>query len=102
MDSAAILRNSRREAVFTVIVWVLACLYTVGYAGLFAYRGPGEQPELIGGMPSWVVWGVVLPWFACTAVTCWYAMCGIVDEDLGEEADTAASHGLTEAEAARG
>lgn len=100
MGSGPILRNSRREALFTAAVWVLACLYTVGYAGLFAYRR--GEPELLWGIPSWVIWGVVAPWVVCTGVTCWYAMCGIQDEDLGEEVDTAASHGLPEAEAARG
>lgn len=95
MDTATILRNSRREALFTVAVWVLACAYTVGYAGLFAYRRDAA-PALTWGMPSWVVWGVVLPWIVCTAVTCWYAMCGILDEDLGEEAETAHANGERE------
>ncbi len=92
MDSTAILRSSRREAYFTGAVWVLAGAYTVGYAGLFAYRD--GTPELIAGVPSWVVWGVILPWIVCTVVTCWYAMCGIKDEDLGEEAGLGAeAHG---------
>ena len=90
MDSTAILRSSRREALVTATLWVLAGGYTVGYAKLFAYRaGP---PDLIYGIPAWVIWGVILPWVVCTVVTCWYAMCGIRDEDLGEEQESAA-HG---------
>lgn len=88
MQSSTILRSSRREATFVAIVWALACLYTVGYAGLFAYRR-GAAPELVLGMPSWVAWGVIVPWVVTSLVTCWYAMRGIQDEDLGEEQEQA-------------
>lgn len=81
--AASVLQSSRREARFVAIVWLLACAYTVGHAALFAYRK--EAPALVLGMPAWVLWGVLAPWVACTAVTCWFALRGIRDEDLGEE-----------------
>jgi hypothetical protein len=68
---------------FVAVVWVLACVYTVGYAALFAYR-TGEPLQLLFGIPSWVVWGVLAPWLAVTLVTCWYALLGMKDEDLDE------------------
>jgi uncharacterized membrane protein YhdT len=77
------LANAQREARFVLWVWLAACGYTVGYAALFAYGK--EAPPLVGGMPSWVVWGIFLPWVTCTVVTCWFALRGIRDEDLGEE-----------------
>jgi len=83
MSAVSVLQSSRREARFVLWAWLAACAYTVGYAALFAYRE--EPPPLIGGVPAWVVWGVLAPWVACTAVTCWFALCGIRDEDLGEE-----------------
>lgn len=79
-----VFESSRREALFTAVLWIACCVYTVGYAALFAYRR-GEPPELLFGIPSWVVWGVLAPWGVSTAITCWYALCGIRDEDLEPE-----------------
>jgi hypothetical protein len=75
---------SRHEAWFVVALWLLSCAYTVGYAALFGYRTE-PQPRLVFGMPSWVLYGIVAPWLVCTLVTCWFALRGIKDEDLGEE-----------------
>lgn len=77
-------QHSLREALFVALVWIGACLYTVGYAMLFAYR-PSRTPALLFGMPSWVFWGVIAPWMVCTAITFWFALYRMRDEDLGEE-----------------
>ena len=82
--TTSILQSSRREAWFVMGLWLACCLYTVGYAALFAYRRD-EVPRLILGMPEWVLWGIVAPWVVSTLVTCWYALWGMRDEDLGEE-----------------
>jgi hypothetical protein len=87
--STSLLESSRREALFVVVVWLSACLYTVGYATLFAYRVE-TTPTLILGMPAWVFWGIVVPWTVCTVLTCWYALCGMRDEDLGGDSAAAA------------
>jgi hypothetical protein len=44
-------------------------------------------------MPEWVVWGIVAPWIVSTLITCWYALWGMRDEDLGEEQATGGEHG---------
>ncbi len=76
-------RHSRREAFITICVWVATALYTVLYAAAFAYRaGP---PQLILGVPSWVVWGVFAPWGAASLITMWFAMRVMRDEDLDAE-----------------
>lgn len=80
---ASVLRSARREALFVVVVWVGACAYTVGYAALFAYR-TGEPLQLLFGIPTWIVWGVIAPWLAVTLITCWYAFHGMKDQDLDE------------------
>ena len=77
---------SRREALFVCAVWVIACAYTVGYSALFGY-GKSGYPTLILGIPSWVVWGVLAPWFACLGITLWFAGFRMTDEPLGESHD---------------
>ena len=77
---------SRREALFVCAVWIVACVYTVGYSALFGY-GQSGAPRLILGIPSWVVWGVLMPWFACLGITVWFAGFRMADEPLGESHD---------------
>jgi hypothetical protein len=94
-QTSSVLRNSRREALFVGAVWLASCIYTVGYAALFAYRQEAP-PELLWGIPTWVVWGILAPWAAVTALTCWYALCAMKDEDLGEDAPVPDGEGTGE------
>jgi hypothetical protein len=80
----SVLRSARREALFVAVVWILACVHTVGYSALFGYGQQGP-PALILGIPAWVVWGVFAPWAVVTLITCWYAFFGMRDEDLGDD-----------------
>lgn len=79
-------QSSLREALFVALLWMVSCLYTVGYAALFAYRQE-PNPRLLLGMPLWVFWGVIAPWTVCTAITLWFAFRGMQEEVLDEEPD---------------
>jgi Na+-transporting NADH:ubiquinone oxidoreductase subunit NqrD len=81
--SLSILQSSRREARIVVGLWLASCAWVVGYALAFAYRQE-PPPQLIAGIPSWVVWGVLAPWAACLAATIWMSFWGIRDEVLEE------------------
>ena len=37
------------------------------------------------GMPSWIFWGVGLPWLMANVVTIWFALKFMVDDPLGGE-----------------
>ncbi len=90
------MESSRREAIATAVVWLAACAWVVGYAVMNAYKQEAA-PALVLGMPSWVFWGVIAPWFAILAITIWAAFWGIRDEDLGEDhADDELPHGLSD------
>ena len=85
-DPSVPLQSSRREAAFVVVVWVLACLYTLGFCGLRGYSAhPASPPPLVLGIPDWVCWGVLAPWMLVLALTVWFAFRGMQDVDLGEE-----------------
>src|SRR5258708_38169384 len=60
-------RQSAKEARFVVVLWLICCVYTVGYAALFAYKAQ-PNPLLLLEMPSWVFWGVIVPWTLCTSL----------------------------------
>jgi hypothetical protein len=94
------LAHARREAWLVGLVWLLALAWTVGYCWLFGYAHPpqswwvralgalaeGQPVPVVGGMPAWVVWGIVAPGAICTLLTVLFGTVLIADDDLGEEA----------------
>lgn len=87
-----LLVSARREAIVTLIIWASALTYTVGYYATHAFPEPDQDgnlpmPELIWGIPAWVVWGVLAPWFVCTVITFVMTNVFMTDCDLGPDAD---------------
>ncbi|MBL8799146.1 MAG: hypothetical protein JNM56_34995 [Planctomycetia bacterium] len=97
-----LLRNARREAVLTLIVWAAALCWTVGYCYLFGYRHTDDswlvQQGWIGartdadfaqiaGLPDWVLFGILLPWLLCSTWTFCFGLFIMRDDDLGVEAE---------------
>ncbi len=80
-----VIRNSRRESIVALVVWLAAMTYTVGYCWLNAYDRPPEDLRLILGAPDWVVWGIAAPWSVCVVVCAWFAYAFMSDESLGSE-----------------
>lgn len=81
-------RNARREAWIILAVWAASTIYCCAYSYFFGYQRAGqtlgvEDIRPILGMPSWVVWGVMAPWAACTVFTVWFAGFYMQDDDLG-------------------
>jgi hypothetical protein len=83
-------RNAKRELLVTFLVFLAALAWSVGYCWLFGYRSEVELKNVdfqsVLGFPSWVMFGIVLPWVACTGFTVWYGLWGMQDDDLGAEA----------------
>jgi len=81
-----VLVSARREALVVLGMWLTALLWTVGYGAMFGYR-PDAEPVLVMGIPSWVVWGIFVPWTICTCVSSLLATYFIRDADLGDDPD---------------
>lgn len=105
--AAQTFRHARQEAVFALIVWFLALTWTVGYCYLHGYQhepdalvvrwGWAEPRSVdnfrtVAGIPDWVVYGIVMPWVACTIITIVFALGFMHDDDLGAIGDTEGSH----------
>jgi hypothetical protein len=85
-----VLKNARREAVVILGAWLASTAYCCAYAYAFGYQRPGkvlgvEQIRPVLGMPSWVFWGVIVPWAACAVFTFWFAGFRMSDDDLGSD-----------------
>jgi hypothetical protein len=80
-----VLVSSRREAVVVFLIWLAACLYTVGFSYAFGYGRDPATLRFILGMPDWVFGGIFIPWTVCTVLSYIVARYVIADDDLGEE-----------------
>jgi hypothetical protein len=80
-----VLKSSRREAVLVLLIWLVACVYTVGYCYAFGYHRDVATIEYVLGFPDWVFWGIIAPWTVCTALCFLLTYFVIQDDDLGRE-----------------
>ncbi len=71
-------RKSRREAVVAALLWALAAIWTVGTSYVMGYGKPAKS---LWGIPSWVVWGVFVPWGVFFLIHCWYSLVFLRDDD---------------------
>ena len=76
-----LLGHARREALVVLAIWLLAIVWTLGVC--YGWRRPGEEVQLILGMPDWIFAGVLLPWIATTIATLWFGIRFMQDDDLG-------------------
>jgi hypothetical protein len=84
-----VVRSARREAIVSILVWLGAMLYTVGYCWQYGYGRAASDVKLIWGIPDWVLWGIVAPWLVCAVISWWFAYGLMSDEPLGAEAPPA-------------
>jgi hypothetical protein len=85
-----LLKNARREAIIIGVVWFAAMTYCCTYCYLFGYIRPGhplgpQDVRPVLGMPSWIFWGIMVPWAVCALLTFWFAGFYMADDDLGED-----------------
>ena len=82
-------RRSLAEMWTVLAVWALAGVWTIAVSFALGLRVRPEQLSFpLGlGIPHWVLWGVVVPWIVCNAVTVVMCFWGIEDIPLDSEAD---------------
>ena len=76
--------RSFREAKWMLLIWFVSSVWTLGYCLTYGYApiDPNDL-EISFGMPSWVFWGVGLPWLTTMLISIGFALVGIQDDDLG-------------------
>ncbi len=89
-DDDPVLRNSRREATYILLAWLIATLvsclvsYALGYSRPDRPLGLADLHPILG-IPAWFFLGVILPWLACGAFIAWFAGFYMADDDLGAD-----------------
>ena len=74
--------HAKREARWILVAWAVCLVWTVGYSALFGYEVDGAQMQLIMGIPSWVFWGVFIPWMGATLFSVWFGLVYMKEDDL--------------------
>lgn len=92
-DIDPVLKNSRREAIIIGVVWFAATTFCCAYSYWAGYNRPGQalgrqDLNVVLGMPSWVFWGIMVPWLVCALFTFWFAGVFMSDDDLGKDHTT--------------
>ena len=83
--------SARREAIIIFLVWVVCFLWSVPYCYLAGYGAPAAPPHMLWGIPSWVVWGIAVPWLVADVFTVWMCVAYMSDDDPLEAVDLAAA-----------
>jgi hypothetical protein len=65
-------------------LWAGCLVWTIGYSSAFGYGADAAAAPLVLGLPSWVFWGIALPWGLAAVVSIVLAVFFIADDDLGE------------------
>ena len=63
------------------MVWAVPFCYFNGYIDDF----DPQNLQTVWGIPSWLFYGIVVPWIAADIFTIWFCFCYMKDDDLGSE-----------------
>lgn len=63
--------RTRKEAIVAFLMWLGAGIWVITVS---FWLGRGLTPTFIGGIPSWVLWGVLVPWLTLFVIHSWYSL----------------------------
>ncbi len=83
MDPVVI--HARREAWVILGAFVVFLMWSVSWCYLAGYPGPTDRPPAqVFGIPSWVFWGVLVPWIAADVFALWFCFFFMADDPLSD------------------
>jgi len=80
-----LVRSARREAFWIFLIWLATATYCVAYSAIHGYSD--KELTFTLGFPSWVFWGVIVPWGICTLLAIAFTNLVIKDDPLGDETE---------------
>jgi hypothetical protein len=106
-DDDEVYLQSRREAIYILLIWFVSMVWSVGYCywkGYSDHRPQDESitaylPDMSGldrsketlttpfgwGIPDWCFWGVAVPWAVCAVIGTWFSLVYMPDNPEEEE-----------------
>lgn len=80
-----ILQSARREALVVVGMWIVAGAWSVTFCWLYGYGNTPDKLHFTLGFPTWIFYGIVVPWLLCVVASTIIANFVMTDADLGVE-----------------
>lgn len=77
-------RQCLREARWVAVLWLIQLVYCTVAMVTLGYPDPSARPDapnLILGIPAWVVWGLFLPWCVQIVAAWWFALAVLQDDE---------------------
>ncbi|MBL8892920.1 MAG: hypothetical protein JNL67_23280 [Planctomycetaceae bacterium] len=79
----------------TSMIWTIGWSYFAGYQKLT--EDEAKNISLLWGMPTWVFWGIFVPWITIDFVAIWFCFFYLQDsQTIDSEAAPVTSHSGTE------
>jgi len=71
--------RTRQEAIAAGVIWFVFFVWVIGVSAILGYGA--VEPTLVMGVPTWVFWGVLLPFIVATVLNCYFAFFYLKDDD---------------------
>ncbi len=88
--------NAKREAKFILSCFAVFAVYTLSTCyglGWHPDRTVDPEPSMLLGIPSWVFWGILIPWLFATVVTGWFCFRFMRDDAITDTQEAEAASG---------
>ena len=82
MNKKTLLQNSLAEIHWMLVFWLVCFLWVITYCVCFGEVDDGRELSMIAGIPSWVFWGIAVPWIVATVFSAWFALARISEDSL--------------------
>lgn len=64
-------RRTLKEAIVALLLWFGAGVWVISVS---YWLGSDRPVRSVGGIPNWILWGVLLPWVTLFFVHSWYSL----------------------------
>ena len=90
MEYDPVFLHARREAIVIFCTWLVALLWAVPYCYKYGYNiADPSQIKTVLGVPSWLFWGIAVPWIVANLFTTWFCFGFMKDAELVDGPDEA-------------
>ena len=88
MEYDPVFLHARREAIVIFCTWLVALIWAVPYCYMHGYNvADPSQIKTVFGIPSWLFWGIAVPWIVANLFTTWFCFGFMKDAELIDNPD---------------
>ena len=85
MNKNSDLKQTLKEVKYLLLAWLFFASWVLIYCGFEAYGQDHEDVKITFGMPSWVFWGIAVPWICSIIYTIYFSLFVMKDNEHEEK-----------------